>query len=107
MKHHTTRYIFALVTLASLVTPAAALAQAAAEFHAPTQPHSDWPKQAVRGAHAMVATDEQLGSEAGVEILRRGGNAVDAAAAVAFALALALPPSGNIAPCPFIPLLLL
>src|SRR6266852_3075014 len=68
MKQHTTRYILTLVTLASLVTPAATLAQAASEFRAPTEPNKDWPKSAVRGAHAMVATDEELGSEAGVEI---------------------------------------
>jgi gamma-glutamyltranspeptidase / glutathione hydrolase len=45
---------------------------------------------------AMVVTDAPLATQVGVQIMRDGGNAVDAAVAVAFALAVVYPEAGNI-----------
>ncbi|MCL1076815.1 gamma-glutamyltransferase [Parashewanella spongiae] len=47
--------------------------------------------------NGMVASQEVLASQVGVDILKRGGNAVDAAVGVGFALAVTLPRAGNIA----------
>jgi gamma-glutamyltranspeptidase/glutathione hydrolase len=46
--------------------------------------------------HAMVVTEQHYASQVGVDVLREGGNAVDAAVAVAYALAVVDPCCGNI-----------
>ena len=50
----------------------------------------------VEASRGMVATEERIATRVGLEILKRGGNAVDAAVAVGFALAVTLPNAGNI-----------
>jgi gamma-glutamyltranspeptidase / glutathione hydrolase len=52
--------------------------------------------QAPSAPHGMVVSNCALATKAGVEVLEAGGNAVDAAVAVGFALAVAYPEAGNI-----------
>ena len=74
-----------------LVLALLAVAQAAAVCPA-------WaaPMRPVHGQHAMVASVHELASRAGVEMMQAGGNAVDAAVAVGFALAVVHPQAGNL-----------
>lgn len=50
----------------------------------------------VVGSKGMVSSHSEISSEVGAQILRNGGNAIDAAAAIGFALAVTLPRAGNI-----------
>ncbi|HEY8313383.1 MAG TPA: gamma-glutamyltransferase [Candidatus Baltobacteraceae bacterium] len=56
----------------------------------------DWHAPPARAAHGMVATEQHYATQIGVDVLKRGGNAVDAAIAVAYALAVVDPCCGNI-----------
>src|SRR5437016_4218518 len=84
----------AVDTSARTAAPAAVVAAGGAR----TAP--DWPLtqrvRSVTGEHAMVVTSHPLASDVGMDVLRSGGNAVDAAVAVAFALAVVHPVAGNI-----------
>jgi gamma-glutamyltranspeptidase/glutathione hydrolase len=55
-----------------------------------------WAAHPVRAKHGMVVTVEPHATEVGVKVLESGGNAVDAAIAVGFALAVTHPGAGNL-----------
>ena len=93
MAFHFSRRHFLQSLLATTALPSVCWAQAEQ-----VQPIiSDWPRrQPVFAAGGMVSSQEALATRVGVEVLEQGGNAVDAAVAVGYALAVTLPRAGNI-----------
>ncbi|HEY0848356.1 MAG TPA: gamma-glutamyltransferase [Bradyrhizobium sp.] len=81
---------FAIVALALLAWPADAQER---RFYTPPPLDS---VQAVAAEHGMVVAQEKLAAQIGADILKQGGNAVDAAVATGFALAVTYPRAGNI-----------
>lgn len=55
------------------------------------------PTPPARASHGMVASESEVATRVGAEVLRAGGSAVDAAIATVFALAVAYPAAGNVA----------
>ncbi|MCA0238100.1 MAG: gamma-glutamyltransferase [Bacteroidetes bacterium] len=71
----------------------------AGTFVLPAQKYIPFPyvhEKVATGDSAMVVTAHPLATKIGVEILQKGGNAVDAAVAIQFALAVVYPQAGNI-----------
>lgn len=83
---------------ATLVLACLSSAQAQGTVPAPGQPILSAQSRLlpVLARNGMVSSQERRASEIGVEIMKRGGNAVDAAVATGFALAVTLPRAGNL-----------
>lgn len=89
----------ALAALAAAAPPGIALPGAAVAQAPPAQaPINTYNAihHPVAGRNGMVASQNFLATEIGVDILRRGGNAIDAGVAVGLALAVTLPRAGNV-----------
>lgn len=82
--------VYSLLILLSLGQVHSAFANEKAIYSNMHIAHPVWAK------NGMVVSQEALATEVGLEILQQGGNAVDSAVAVGFALAVTLPRAGNI-----------
>ncbi len=97
MKYKRRTLLYAAVALASLIgLPHHVHAQRANDPAGAALIGSGSRFQPVIGEHGMVAAQEKIAAQVGADILKAGGNAVDAAVATGFALAVTHPQAGNI-----------
>ncbi|MCG6955794.1 MAG: gamma-glutamyltransferase [Gemmatimonadetes bacterium] len=91
-------FVAALLALtpATAAPPAPHAAQVVAPTFGPSAVASGQADEPVRAASGMVVSENWRASEVGMEVLKAGGNAVDAAIATGFALAVVHPSAGNI-----------
>src|SRR5260370_9309365 len=87
------RWILATILLVVAYCVAAAAQEQRRGFYTP--PARD-AIHAVVAEHGMVVAQEKIAARLGADVLRRGGNAVDAAVATGFAMAVTYPRAGNI-----------
>ena len=86
------RIVIGIALVVACALPATAQEQRRG-FYAPAAADSTHP---VVAEHGMVVAQEKTAARIGADILRRGGNAVDAAVATGFAMAVTYPRAGNI-----------
>jgi gamma-glutamyltranspeptidase/glutathione hydrolase len=86
------RFLVTIALLASLIAAAPAQAQRR-NAYTPPAPDSI---HAVAAEHGLVVAQERISAQIGADILKRGGNAIDAAVATGFAMAVTYPRAGNI-----------
>lgn len=86
------RSVLGALLLTSALAPSAAFAQAWAHFTPPPMKN----EKPVEAANGMAVSAQHYASEVGAQILKDGGNAIDAAVAIGYALAVVYPSAGNI-----------
>ena len=87
-KAYKAKYYFLLYIIIALQLNVKANTQTYIDYQSPYHP--------VVGNLGMVASQNKLSSDIGIDILNKGGNAIDAAVAVGFSLAITLPRAGNL-----------